>query len=133
MNFSTDASILVVDESESICELIELLLVRVGYEVRTATNAACALRIAREMPALNVLLCGLDLPDMPGKDLAERLSSVHSNMSVVFVAPSYALNDGTGCVDILEKPFTIAELRNVVRTALNSRPDSSKRELCAMR
>lgn len=133
MNFSPVASILVVDECESICELIELLLVRVGYDVRTATNAACALRIAREMPALDVVLCGLDLPDMPGRDLAECLSAVHPNSSVVFVASSYAPNDGTGCVDVLEKPFTIGELRNVVRTALNSRPDFLTPELCAMR
>ena len=126
MNLYTAASILVVDESESICELIELLLVRVGYEVRTASNAADAVRIAAQMPALDVLLCGQDLPDMSGSELAVWISASHPSVSVVLVAPSYALNDGTRGVGILEKPFTIGELRSVVRSALISRRDHSQ-------
>jgi len=125
MTLYTAASILVVDENESICELIELLLVRVGYNVRTATSAATAMRIAREMPALDVLLCGLDLRDMPGEDLALCVSAIHPPAAVVFVASSYAPNDGSGCVDVLEKPFTIGELRSIVRSALISRRDRS--------
>lgn len=132
MNLYTAASILVVDESDAICELIELLLVRVGYEVRTATNAADAMRIAGNMPALDVLLCGEDLPDMSGAELAVWVSAVHPSASVVFVAPSYALNDGTRGVGILEKPFTIGELRSVVRSALISRRDHSQPSLSAL-
>ena len=132
MNLYTAAAILVVDESEAICELIELLLVRVGYEVRTATNAADAARIADEMPALDVLLCGEDLPDMSGAELAVWVSASHPSASVVLVAPSYALNDGTRGVGILEKPFSIAELRSVVRSALTSRREPSQPGLSAV-
>lgn len=123
--FSPAVSILVVDECESICELIELLLVRVGYHVRTATTGADSLRLAREMPSVDVLLCGLELPDMPGEEVAVGISAVHPATSVVYVGSSYGPNDGTGPVDVLEKPFSILELRNAVRAALQVMPGCS--------
>jgi FixJ family two-component response regulator len=89
------------------------------------------MRLAREMPALDVLLCGLELPDMPAEELALGISAVHPATSVVFVASSYRRNDGTGAVDVLEKPFSILELRNAVRTALNVMPESSESMLLA--
>ena len=133
MNLHLAASILAVDENESICELVELLLGRVGYNVRTATSAADAMTIAHEMPALDVLLCGLDLPDMPGDELALCVSAIHPEAAVVFVASSYAPNDGSGSADVLEKPFTIGELRSAVRAALISRRDRARPLICATR
>ena len=118
---SAAKTVLVVDDCESICELIGLLLARVGYHVRTATTAAAAIRIAHDMPALDVALCGLELPDMPGEELAVEISALHPSASIVFVSASYRPNDSTGPFGVLQKPFTIAELRRVVSSALRTK------------
>ena len=117
---SAAKTVLVVDDCESICELIGLLLVRVGYHVRTATTAAGAIRIAHELPELDVALCGLDLPDMEGAELAVELSALHPSTAIVFVSASYKPNDSTGPFGVLQKPFTIAELRSVVSSTLRA-------------
>lgn len=129
--YTTGAAILVVDECESICELIELLLIRVGYHVRTATNAADALRIARQMPELDVALCGIELPDMPGEELAEGVAAIHPSAAIVFVAASYKPNNPMRAFEVLEKPFTISELRSAVRSALRATPAFEESTLCA--
>lgn len=118
ISFSAAETVLVVDDCESICELIGLLLVRAGYHVRTATTAANAMRIAHELPELDVALCGLDLPDMPGEELAIGISASHPSAAIVFVSASYKPNDSAGPFGVLQKPFTIAELRGVVSSAL---------------
>ena len=120
-SINTAETVLVVDDCESICELIGLLLVRVGYHVRTATTAAAAIRIAHELPELDVALCGLDLPDMPGEELAVEISALHPSASIVFVSAPYKPNDSTGPFGVLQKPFTIAELRRVVSSALRTK------------
>ncbi len=129
--YTTGATILVVDECEAICELIEVLLIRVGYHVRTAINAADALQIAREMPELDVALCSIELPDMSGGELAESISAIHSSAAIVFVSASYRPNDPMRAFEVLEKPFTISELRSAVRSALRATPAFAESTLCA--
>jgi DNA-binding response OmpR family regulator len=124
-------TILVVDECEMICELIELLLIRDGYHVRTAASAVDAMRIAHEMPEIDVVLCGLELRDMPGEELAIGISALHPTAAIVFVSASYKPNDLLMESAVLEKPFRIRELRSKVRSALRTTPAFEESTLCA--
>lgn len=129
--YSPAEAILVVDDCESICELIELLLIRVGYYVRTATSAAEALRIAQEMPEIDVALCSFEMPDMRGEELAGSITAIHPSAAIVFVSASFKPNDPMRAFGILEKPFTIAELRCTVRSALRDTPAFAESTFCA--
>ena len=124
-------TILVIDDCPNICELIELLLVRVGYVVRTATNAADALALAHSMRELDVVLCGLELPDMPGEQLAPLISAEHPSASIILVSASFKPSEPQKYQGVLEKPFTIAELRTVVRSALRGTPAFAESTLWA--
>ncbi len=128
---TTGETILVIDDCPNICELIELLLVRVGYVVRTATNAADALALAHMMPEIDVILCGLELPDMPGEQLAPLISAEHPSAAIILVSASFKPNEHQKYHGVLEKPFTIVELRTVVRSALRGTPAFAESTLCA--
>ncbi len=113
--------ILVVDDDESIRQIVKLCLVEEGYEVREAPNGEAALSLLQEF-APELILLDLRMPVMDGWEFARRYRSTnHPNAPIVaFVA---ALNVEQECADvapvaILSKPFDLDELLVAVRAHL---------------
>ncbi|MGB8169013.1 MAG: response regulator [Chthoniobacteraceae bacterium] len=73
---TTAETIPAVDDHESMCELIEVILGRAGYRVLTATNGADALRLARATPQIDLLVSDIEMPRMRGDELAARFAAV---------------------------------------------------------
>lgn len=115
-------TILVVDDCAGVCEVIHILLCRVGYHVLTATNGTEALRLARRTPEIDLLLCNLEVPGMRGDEVAARFDVLHPSAPVVFLSSFAAPRDPAVPHEFLAKPFTVAELRDTVSRALRTRP-----------
>ncbi len=124
-------TILVVDDSEAVCELIEILLCRVGYRVLTATNGNDALEIAGATPEIHLLLSNVEMPGMRGDEVAEEFGTIHPSAPIVFLSSFERSVRTTGPSGFLVKPFTLAELRDTIRHALRSR-DGSAETPCAV-
>ena len=129
--FSTRETILVVDASASLREIIEMLLVGVGYDVITAANAAEALQVARDIPNIDMLLSGVDMPGMTGDELANRFARIHPSAAVVLFSDLSSPIDTVVPFDFLPLPFTVAELRDAVRCAFRTTPAFEESELVA--
>lgn len=114
-------TVLVVDDCEGVCELIEILLVRVGYHVLTATNGREALRLARSNAEIDLLLANLDMPGMGGEELAAWFAQRRPATPVVFLSSFEHPTGAAGPHELLVKPFTVAQLRDTVRRALRPR------------
>ena len=117
-------TILVVDDSEAVCEVIEILLCRAGYRVLTATNGSDALQIALETPEIDLLMSDIEMPGMRGDELAAHFSRLNPAVPIVFVAraeEAHCANGAEKRASFLPKPFTVAELRDTVLHALRSR------------
>lgn len=115
-------TILVVDDCEGVCEVIDVLLSRAGFRVLTATNGIEALELARDTPGIDLLMSNIDMPGMRGDELAAHFASLHPAAPVVFLS---SWNDRITAAEpfaFLAKPFTVAELRDAVRRALGMRP-----------
>jgi DNA-binding NtrC family response regulator len=118
---STPETILVVDESESVCEVIEILLGRAGYRVLAAAKGTQALDLARDTPEIDLLMTSLDLPGMRGNELASRIAVLQPEAGVVFLSHHEFSARDSGPFETLTKPFTVAQLRDTVRRALRAR------------
>ena len=114
-------TILVVDDSDTVCELIEILLCRVGYRVLTATNGKDALEIARDTPRIDLLLSNIDMPGIRGDEVAAQFAVLHPSAAIVFLTSFSVSVQATQPVEVLFKPFTVAELRDTVCRALRTR------------
>ena len=113
--------VLAVDDDPGILRIIEMLLSRSGYAVKTAPSGEDALMLLRTIvPA--VLITDVVMPGMSGYDLCqvvkrdERLQSV----SVVFLTAQGAPQDfktghDAGGVVYMSKPFKPERLLQVVR------------------
>jgi two-component system, cell cycle sensor histidine kinase and response regulator CckA len=104
-------TILLVEDEQALREVTERILTGGGYEVITAANGPDALAAAQGRERIDLLLTDVIMPQMPGPQLAERLSSERSSMHVLFMSgfaqpildSADALKDG---VMLIEKPFS---------------------------
>jgi two-component system OmpR family response regulator len=116
MTDTTDhnASILVVDDEDSLSDLVASALRFAGYSVATESNGWDALRhIKTDMPDLIVL--DVNMPDMDGFELCRRIRRDGIQAPVIFLTARDDIDDlrigfRQGGDDYLTKPFSLEEL-----------------------
>jgi two-component system, OmpR family, alkaline phosphatase synthesis response regulator PhoP len=118
---SSPATVLVVEDEQSIASFVSLYLKNAGYGVRAVGTGSGALNaVAAEMPSLIVL--DLNLPDMDGIEICRR---VHKNSDVPIIMLTARDEDvdkiiglEVGADDYLTKPFNPRELVARVKSIL---------------
>jgi two-component system response regulator HydG len=100
--------ILVVDDEQETCDLLELALGRHGFKVTPSTNAARALELVAEHD-FDVVLTDLSMPEMSGLDLCERVLGTRPDMPVVVITGQGSLETAIGAIrvgayDFITKP-----------------------------
>jgi two-component system response regulator VicR len=105
--------ILVVDDESAIREVVRLNLEAEGYDVVSAEDAAGALRVFEEQPAVLAIL-DVMLPDIDGFELARTLRE-RSDIPIIMLSArdtdvDKAVGLGIGADDYVTKPFSPVEL-----------------------
>jgi DNA-binding NtrC family response regulator len=117
-------TLLVVDDDQVLRQAEARILCRQGYTVLQAEGAAQALRLARQVAAIHLLITDFSMPEVDGLELAHRFRAVHPETPVLMVSGSLSfLRDKTPDLDRLEflaKPFLLKELLQKVRTLLDA-------------
>lgn len=114
-------TILMVDDDEGLCELVQEFLGREGYDVTTVHDGASGLGAALEGSFALVIL-DLMLPVVDGFALLRQLRR-RSNVPVIMLTARASEQDrvgglGEGADDYLVKPFAAAELLARIRAVL---------------
>jgi len=116
--------VLLVEDEPAMLRATGMALVNLGYEVLAAAMPAEALRIAESHPGpIDVLLTDVVMPEMNGRDLAERLRARRPGLACLYMSGHTAdiiahrgiLEEG---VLFIQKPFPIAALAAKLREAL---------------
>jgi two-component system OmpR family response regulator len=108
------ATILVVDDEESLTDLVSSALRFAGYDVRTEANGFDALRsIKTETPDLIVL--DVNMPELDGFEVCRRIRRDGLQTPVIFLTARDDIDDlrvgfRQGGDDYLTKPFSLEEL-----------------------
>ncbi|MEV6122323.1 MULTISPECIES: response regulator transcription factor [unclassified Streptomyces] len=122
----TDGSpvrVLVVDDEQSITELLSMALRYEGCQIRSAGDGHGALRAAREFRP-DVVVLDMMLPDMDGLGVLGRLRRELPHVPVLFLTAKDAVEDRiagltAGGDDYVTKPFSleevVARLRGLIR------------------
>ena len=122
-------AILMVDDDEGLCELVQEFLEREGYEVTTVHDGASGLGAALEGGFALVIL-DVMLPVLDGFSVLRQLRR-QSTVPVIMLTARASEQDrvgglGEGADDYLVKPFAAAELLARIRAVLRrtlQRPD----------
>jgi putative two-component system response regulator len=113
----TSGTVMVVDDDEAHVNLMEEMLRPRGYEVRSFQSGPLALAAASEEPP-DLILLDIDMPDMTGYEVCERLKSNAqvSEIPVIFLSAMNTPEDRlqgfrSGGVDYISKPFQFEEVQ----------------------
>ena len=109
-------SILVVDDEEEICNMLDDFLSRSGYKVKTVNNGAGAIELAMR-ENFNLVLCDMAMPDIFGYDVIKFLNKLKKRPKIGIVTgwggKLKPMDDEEFKVDlIIKKPFDLHELTN---------------------
>ena len=118
-------TILLVEDEVGIRELASDFLSGRGYTVLTAMDGTEALRIAEgHEDLIHVLVTDIVMPNVGGKELAQRLRQVRPQIKVLFMSgypdhPALAGADIGVQTTVLQKPFSLDALGHKVRGLLD--------------
>ncbi|TKS61752.1 MAG: hybrid sensor histidine kinase/response regulator [Nitrospira sp.] len=121
-------TILVAEDEPGVRALVSHTLRQHGYTVLEASHGVEALVISEQhTKAIHLLLTDVVMPQLNGRELAERLVAKLPELQVLYMSgyPDDAvLRRGLSAADtnFLHKPFTTGALANRVRQLLNTRP-----------
>jgi signal transduction histidine kinase len=120
-------TILIVEDEPLVRNMVVRILFEQGYKVLEAANGEEALRVVASHAGENIhlLLTDLVMPQMGGKDLAERLKSLRPNTKVLLTSgycndlifQNGELGDK---VSFIQKPFMPADLVSKVQEVLSA-------------
>jgi PAS domain S-box-containing protein len=121
-------TILLVEDETSVLSLIQRTLARQGYNILPAATPAEALRVCRSHPApIDMLLTDVIMPEMGGRDLAERIQKLRPGIRVIFMSGyTTDIMEQQGHLPaglhVMQKPFTGAVLAQRIRAMFDAPP-----------
>jgi len=119
------ASILVVDDEKIIRDGCERILLKEGWQVKTASSGAEGLEHLKASP-FDLLLLDLKMPGLSGMEMLQQVKELYPEV-IVIVITGYATVESAvaamkaGAYDFISKPFLPDQLRIVVRRALEKK------------
>jgi two-component system, cell cycle sensor histidine kinase and response regulator CckA len=118
-------TVLLVEDEESVRQLVRELLEAQGYQILEAENGEEALQIAAMHSEIDMLITDVVMPGMSGRELSARLCASHPHTKLLYlsgytedaIVHEGVLEPGTA---FLQKPFTLQTLARKVREVLGS-------------
>jgi len=116
-------TVLLVEDTESLREMIQRVLTGFGYSVLTANDGAQALAVSEAHPEnIDLLLSDVVMPGIGGPELAVRLRMRRPNIRVLLMSgyDEYSLSSSAGSFSsFIAKPFRPEALSKKIRELLD--------------
>ncbi len=133
------ARLLIVDDEESLCELLEIAFRREGYEVETVTSGEAAKKKI-EARIYDVIVSDIRMPDINGLDLLEHAQSTRSSALFVLITAVPTVSTAVEALNrgayryVIKTDRLVEELKLVIaqaveETALREQNATLRREL----
>jgi PAS domain S-box-containing protein len=119
--------ILFVDDEETLIELGESMLIKLGYQVSTRTSSIEAIEAFKANPQkFDLVISDMTMPNMTGDMMAQALLKIRPDIPVIICTGfseqiSEQKTDQIGIKGFLMKPLTIRELARTVRRVLDEK------------
>ena len=124
---SRGETVLLVEDEPALLTMAGMMLEKLGYRVLAAGTRDEAIGLAEEHAnEIQLLITDVIMPEINGKDLAERLQSLYPGMKILYMSGYTAdvivhrgvLDEG---VNFIQKPFSMKDLAVKVRDAMRKK------------
>jgi CheY-like chemotaxis protein len=117
------ATVLVIDDEESVRKVFQAALAQAGYRVLTAESGQHGLRLL-EHQEVDLILVDIFMPDMDGLEVIQLLRKTRPVSKIMAITGKSGLMDHLdiakhlGAHATLKKPFSLQELLDAVASQL---------------
>jgi DNA-binding NtrC family response regulator len=120
---SSQISVLVVDDDQTACRLLQEVMAKEGYQVEAANSGREAVEKAG-MALFDVAISDVRMPDLDGLELLRILKRLSSETIVIMMTAFGSIETAIeaikeGAYDYISKPFKLDEVKLTVRRALD--------------
>jgi len=118
----TKQKILVVDDEKSMCDFLEIMLQKEGYEVASTTSGEKALELL-DNNFYSMVLTDVRMPGADGFEVLRKSKEVSPD-TVVIMITAYGSPEGAvtaikeGAYDYITKPFRVEEVKLTIKKSL---------------
>ncbi len=130
----TRQRVLIVDDEPDIRELLEITLLRMGLDTRSAEDYVSATRMLEEQ-AFDLCLTDMKLPDGDGIALVEHIQQQFPHLPTAVITAHGSIDLAikamkAGAFDFISKPVSLDTLRSLIDKALTL-PSASQQVACS--
>ncbi len=117
--------VLIVEDEESLCQLVRKMVEKYGYEVTNTTNSMEALGWIKDGFKPDLIVTDVVMPEMNGKELSDKICSILPEQKVLFMS-GFTDNaiERHGVLDpgvpFIQKPFSSVEIAFQIKKLLTS-------------
>lgn len=115
--------ILVIDDEESMCSFMEIMLGKEGYQVDTANSGRSGVSQFKEND-YDLIIADLNMPQMSGLEVLREVKSCRSDQEVIVMTAFASVDTAIeamkqGAADYVTKPFKIDEIKLAIEKSIS--------------
>jgi DNA-binding NtrC family response regulator len=119
------ARILVIDDEDSMCNFMEIMLAKEGYEVDATTSGKDGVDLVRNSN-FDLVIADLNMPEMTGIEVLKEIRSFKSEQEFIVMTAFASVDTAIeamkqGAADYVTKPFKVDEIKLVIEKSINRR------------
>jgi DNA-binding NtrC family response regulator len=126
-------NILIVDDEQSMCDFMEIMLKKEGYRVDISANGFDAIQKAATQN-YDLIIADLMMPEMSGLELLRKIKKNRPSQDFI-VMTAFASVDSAiqamkeGALDYITKPFKVDEIKLVIEKSVSRKRLKAENEL----
>ena len=126
-------SILVVDDSLTVCLMLKSWLVKRDFNVEIATNVNIAKQMVKDQP-FDLILSDIKMPDIDGFSFLSWVKKFDAEILVIMMTgfadiESAVASMKSGAADFISKPIEPEQLFKKIEEAFQNQKNSQKRNM----
>lgn len=119
------ARILVIDDEESMCNFMEIMLSKQGFDVDTTTSGPDGVELVKNQN-FDLVIADLNMPQMTGIEVLKKTRSFKAEQEFIVMTAFASVDTAIeamkeGAADYITKPFKVDEIMLVIEKSINRR------------
>lgn len=125
--------ILIVDDEQSMCDFMEIMLTKEGYQVETTVSGSEAIQ-KTATDKYDLIIADLMMPEMSGLELLKKVKKGRPNQDFIVMTAFASVDTAIeaireGAFDYISKPFKVDEIKLVIEKSINRKKLKKENEL----
>lgn len=116
--------IVVIDDEQNVCDLLEKLFTQKGYKVKTSVSAGYGLDLV-EQENPDCILLDIKMPEMDGIEVLSRIKKINDKAGVIIITGYGNIENAIesmklGAFDYITKPFDLDFIVTLVERCIDT-------------